>query len=151
MTDPQHPRRRLAPAIASPTTPPTGEVVELRVDASHTQLPLVRTVSGAVAMRKDFDIDSIADLRLLVDEACAMALTRALPFGTMVVRFLVADDGVEVRCSVPVLDEAPLERSGLGWTLVSSLAEWVRDSVLPGPVFPELVIEFGMANRTAHE
>ncbi|GAA3064848.1 anti-sigma regulatory factor [Actinokineospora globicatena] len=125
--------------------------MELRVDASHSQLPLVRTVSAAVAMRRDYDIDSIADLRLLVDEACAMLLGRAVPFGTLEVRLQVAEGGVLARCVVPVLDEVPLERSGLGWTLVSSLAEWVRDEVRPGPVFSELVIEFGMANRTGQE
>ncbi|GAA3013925.1 ATP-binding protein [Actinokineospora diospyrosa] len=138
MTDP---RQDLA------ATQPTdlGELVELRVDAALGQLPLVRTVSTAVAMRRDFDMDAIADLRLAVDEACTMLLARAVPFGTLAVRFRVDRDAVSVRCSVPVLDDAPLEESGLGWTLVSALAEHAHSALRPGEVFAELVIEFAMA------
>ncbi|WP_026422002.1 ATP-binding protein [Actinokineospora inagensis] len=126
-----------------------GELVDLRVDATLAQLSLVRTVSAAVAIRRDYDMDSVADLRLLVDEACTLLLARALPFGSLTVRFDVGRDEVTVRCSVQVLDEAPPTRSGLGWSLLGALAESLSCEVHPGEVFADLVIEFRMARRTA--
>ena len=36
-----------------------------------TQLPAVRAMAGDLAMRMDYDLDSVEDLRLAVDEACA--------------------------------------------------------------------------------
>lgn len=117
------------------------------MDAALGQLPLVRTVSTAVAMRRDYDIDSIDDLRLMVDEACTMLLARAVPFGMLSVRFQIDQDAVAVRCWVPVLDDAPLEEAGLGWTLVTALAEHAHSSLRPGEVFADLVIEFSMARR----
>ena len=36
-----------------------------------TQLPAVRAMAGDLAMRMDYDLDAVEDLRLAVDEACA--------------------------------------------------------------------------------
>ncbi|PPK70861.1 serine/threonine-protein kinase RsbW [Actinokineospora auranticolor] len=126
-----------------------GEAVELRLDATLAQLPLVRTMAAAVAMRQDYDIDSIADLRLVVDEACGLLLARALPFSTLVVQFDPTPTEVRVRCSVSVLNETPLARSGLGWRLISTLVDTVSTAVFDGEVFAELVIDLCMARRAA--
>ncbi|WP_018687212.1 ATP-binding protein [Actinokineospora enzanensis] len=125
----------------------TGEVVELRVEATLAQLPLVRTMSTAVAMRRDFDMESIADLRLVVDEACSLLVARALPFGSLGVRYRVTDEDVHVRCVVPVLDDTPLECGGLGWTLLAALTESVATGVSEGDVFAEMCIELRLSRR----
>src|SRR3954471_15896609 len=48
-----------------------AERLELRVPTTPTQLPAVRAMAGDLAMRMDYDLDSVEDLRLAVDEACA--------------------------------------------------------------------------------
>src|SRR4051794_33253197 len=45
--------------------------LELRVPTTATQLPAVRAMAGDLAMRMDYDLDAVEDLRLAVDEACA--------------------------------------------------------------------------------
>ncbi len=44
--------------------------VELRVAARLENLAVLRTLVAAAATFEDLDIDSVADLRLAVDEAC---------------------------------------------------------------------------------
>ena len=48
-----------------------AERLELRVPTTATQLPAVRAMAGDLAIRMDYDLDAVEDLRLAVDEACA--------------------------------------------------------------------------------
>ena len=58
-----------------------SERLELRVPASRTQLPAVRAMAGDLAMRMDFDLDAVEDLRLAVDEASATLAAVWVPSG----------------------------------------------------------------------
>src|SRR3712207_2793671 len=64
-------RRMVDTTDAAPTGERRAERLELRVPTSPTQLPAVRAMAGDLAMRMDFDLDAVEDLRLAVDEACA--------------------------------------------------------------------------------
>jgi serine/threonine-protein kinase RsbW len=55
------------------------EEIELRIGAVLTNLPIIRSLAASIAMRADFDLDSIADLRLAVDEACSTLITQGAP------------------------------------------------------------------------
>ena len=61
------PRASGAPSGWSCGCPPHGH-----------QLPAVRAMAGDLAMRMDFDLDAVEDLRLAVDEACATLASIAL-------------------------------------------------------------------------
>ena len=77
------------------TTP--NDVVSVTVPARAEYLHVVRTVVGSVAARHHLTIDSIEDLRIAVDEACAQLLTAR---GTTVsVKLSANGDGVSVTCS----------------------------------------------------
>jgi serine/threonine-protein kinase RsbW len=51
--------------------------VEVRVAAKLENLAVLRTVVGAVGTYEDLDFDSVADLRLAVDEACTRLIRSA--------------------------------------------------------------------------
>src|SRR5215212_10124959 len=80
-----------------------AERLELRVPTTATQLPAVRAMAGDLAIRMDYDLDAVEDLRLAVDEACA-TLTQITAgeapqdgFGWAILATLV--DAVEARRS----------------------------------------------------
>ena len=54
-----------------------GDVVELRLPADAAYLSVLRTATAGLAARLDFTLDEIEDLRIAVDEACAMLLPDA--------------------------------------------------------------------------
>ena len=59
---------------------PQGEdVVEMRLPADWAYLSVLRTATAGLAARLDFTLDEIEDLRIAVDEACAMLLPDAVP------------------------------------------------------------------------
>ena len=47
--------------------------------AEGAYLSVLRTATAGLAARLDFTLDEIEDLRIAVDEACAMLLPQALP------------------------------------------------------------------------
>lgn len=52
----------------------TRDVIDLRVPADPAYLAVIRTATVGVAMRLDLTLDEIEDLRIAVDEACALLL-----------------------------------------------------------------------------
>src|SRR4051812_6467821 len=68
---------------AGPTTAPGDDVVELRLPADGAYLSVLRTATAGLAARLDFTLDEIEDLRIAVDEACALLLPDAVPDATM--------------------------------------------------------------------
>src|SRR4029450_3559559 len=50
---------------------------EIRIPADSAFLAVLRTATAGLAARLDFTLDDIEDLRIAVDEACAMVLPQA--------------------------------------------------------------------------
>ena len=76
-------RRRVRPSFALERRRGNNAVgqkhpdVELRIPADSAYLAVLRTATAGLAARLDFTLDDIEDLRIAVDEACAMVLPQA--------------------------------------------------------------------------
>jgi len=56
---------------------PVRDTVTLRLPADGAYLAVLRTAAAGLASRLNFTLDDIEDLRIAVDEACAMLLPKA--------------------------------------------------------------------------
>lgn len=106
-------------------------VVEVRVAADATQLAVLRAVVGDLAMRADFDVDSIADLRLAVDEACSTLVHLAEPSAPLVCRFRTGADEIAVTAEVMSQDTFGPRQDTLSWRVLDALADSVSTAVEP--------------------
>jgi serine/threonine-protein kinase RsbW len=102
-----------------------AERLELRVPTTPTQLPAVRAMAADLAMRMDYDLDAVEDLRLAVDEACAILATIALPEEPLTVVFQTSRSGLHIDAWVPTKDGAEVPRGGFGWTVLQTLVDEV--------------------------
>jgi serine/threonine-protein kinase RsbW len=111
--------------------PPRTErdVVQLRLPAVGAYLSMLRTATAGLAARLDFTLDDIEDLRIAVDEACAMLLSSAVPGGDLDCLFELSGDGIVVRVSVLSFDGQLPSRDTFAWTVLSALAGEVDSSV----------------------
>lgn len=75
------------------------EQVLIRVPASPVYARVVRLVTSGLASRLRFTIDDIEDLKIAVDELCGYLTGPHGRDGTLQIRFVVADDGIEIRGS----------------------------------------------------
>src|SRR5689334_10426746 len=73
--------------------------VEFKVAAKLENLAVVRTLVSAVGTFEDLDSDTVADLRLAVDEACTRLIRSSVPGASLT---------VIVR---PLLDEVVIDAS----------------------------------------
>lgn len=104
-------------------------VVELRVAARAGMVSTVRAVAALVAGRADFDIDTISDLRLAVDEACGSLVELTAGSGTLECVFSVAEDAMDVLVGTvaKVSDfSVGLDTTGFGWQLLRALTDRVE-------------------------
>lgn len=100
--------------------------VLVRVGAAAVYLPPLRTVVADLATRADFDLDSVADLRLAVDEAASELIAVAAPDALITGRYLVDEDQMQVTVSVPTAAGATLRRDSFGWRVLTTLVDEVR-------------------------
>lgn len=101
------------------------EDIELRLGARLVHLPIVRSVAANIAMRADFDLDSISDLEMAVDESCSTLITRAVRDSDLTARFTVAPDAIAFTATVLSEDGATPSTSTFGWRVLTTLADSV--------------------------
>jgi serine/threonine-protein kinase RsbW len=125
---------------ALPSPPTTGDVVDLSVPASPAYVAVVRTATAGLAARVDITLDRIEDLRIAVDEACALLVrgpgqeSRLGPDDVLHCRFVLHEDSltIEVRgpsASLPTTDS-------FAWSVLSALVDGLESGHGPGPDGP---------------
>lgn len=108
------------------TTRPTGpDVVEIMVPADGAFVSVLRSVTAGLASRCDLTLDEIEDLRIAIDEACALLLPHARPGSSITVRFTLAKGSLEIYASVPATEDADPDRNGFAWTVLQALTSTV--------------------------
>jgi serine/threonine-protein kinase RsbW len=98
------------------------DAVEIRLPADSAFLSVLRTATAGLAARLDFTLDEIEDLRIAVDEACAMLLPYAIETAQLLCRFLLTPDTLSVTVTLPTTRGQLPERDTFSWTVLSALA-----------------------------
>lgn len=117
------------------TTPPTigDDVVLLTVPADGGYLGVLRTATAGLAARLHFALDEIEDLRIAVDEACAMLLAVATRDADLDCQFSVTDDALTVEVSVAATPGARLPaESSFAWKVLTALTTSASASAANG-------------------
>jgi serine/threonine-protein kinase RsbW len=106
-----------------------ADVVELRLPADGAYLSVLRTATAGLAARLDFTLDEIEDLRIAVDEACALLLPDAEPGASMTCVFALTDRSLAVTVTVPSRTGRVPRRNTFAWTVLTALAGDVDTAV----------------------
>jgi serine/threonine-protein kinase RsbW len=113
------------PVTFVPRGSPSGssrDVVGVRLPAASAYLSVLRSMTAGLAARLDFTLDEIEDLRIAVDEACAMVLPAAVPGAELDVEYELTPDALRVSVTVLTLDGVQPARDTFAWTVLSALA-----------------------------
>jgi serine/threonine-protein kinase RsbW len=112
----------------------TQDQVTVRLPAEGAYLSVLRTATAGLAARLDFTLDEIEDLRIAVDEACAMLLNQAVPGASLECAFTLGHDVMTIAVSVPCLAPEQPATDTFAWTVLTALAGSVDAYVGPGDV-----------------
>ena len=100
--------------------------VEFRVAAKLENLAVLRTLIAAVGTFEDLDMDTVADLRLAVDEACTRLIRSAIPGSTLVVVVRPRDSDVVIDASTTCSSPNIMAPGSFSWHVLTSLADDVQ-------------------------
>jgi serine/threonine-protein kinase RsbW len=105
---------------ATEDTTTVADTVQLRVPADPAYLAVIRTASAGLAARLDLTLDEIEDLRIAVDEACAMLLDhQSHPGQELEASFTIHPHTLEVIVRGPA--RALPDRSSFAWSVLEAL------------------------------
>jgi serine/threonine-protein kinase RsbW len=105
-----------------------SDQVVLRLPANGAYLSVLRTATAALASGLDFTLDDIEDLRIAVDEACALLLPSAVEGADLDCRFDLASDALAFAVTVRTDDPSPLSQDSFAWTVLNALAGDVKST-----------------------
>ncbi len=124
------------PAAAAPGEPADArearDQVTVSMPAEGAYLSVLRTATAGLAARLDFTLDEIEDLRIAVDEACAMLLGQVVPGTGLDCTFTLGRDLMTISVSVLSQTARPPASDTFAWTVLSALAGSVEARVGPG-------------------
>src|SRR6202050_5493251 len=107
----------------------TADHVKVCLPADGAYLSVLRTATAGLAARLDFTLDEIEDLRIAVDEACAMLLSQAVPGASLECEFTLGEDIMTIAVSVPCLNPQQPANDTFAWTVLTALAGSVDSRV----------------------
>lgn len=119
------------------------DVVELRLPADGAYLSVLRTATAGLAARLDFTLDEIEDLRIAVDEACALLLPDAVAGESMTCLFSLSDRSLAVTVRVPSRTGRVPRRNTFAWTVLTALAGDVETDVAADGVVSVTLLKRG--------
>jgi serine/threonine-protein kinase RsbW len=101
----------------------------LRLPADSSFLAVLRTATAGLAARVHFTLDDIEDLRIAVDEACALLITQARDGADLECSFWLGEATITVQVSAPCDDPVAPSQQGFAWTVLSALTTSLRADV----------------------
>lgn len=107
------------------TTGADTDVVTMQVPADVAYVSTLRLTAASLAARCDLTVDDIEDLRLAVDEACALLLPHASAGATLAAHFELSSGRLLVETGVATEDTAEPDREGFAWTVLGALTSSV--------------------------
>ncbi|MER7249442.1 anti-sigma regulatory factor [Kribbella sp. NPDC000426] len=105
--------------------------VRLSIPADSAYIAVPRSVVGNLAARNDFTLDAIDDLRIAVDEACAILLPEAAD-GVLDCVFEIEPPQLTVRASALVRSGWMPDTDSFGWTVLTALVESAAAETIDG-------------------
>jgi serine/threonine-protein kinase RsbW len=99
--------------------------VSLRLPADTSYLSVLRTATAALAARMDFTLDDIEDLRIAVDEACAILLPQARGGSDLGCEAWLGQGTITVRVTVESDRPSTPPENGFAWRVLTALTSTV--------------------------
>lgn len=117
--------------IAAGGERPVPDVISIRLPAQSAYLSVLRTTTASLAARLDFTIDDIEDLKIAVDEACAMVLQEAAAGADLTCEFELVESAMRISVGAMSRDGRLPPRDTFAWTVLSALVTSVDSTIEP--------------------
>jgi serine/threonine-protein kinase RsbW len=111
-----------------------GSDIELTLPADPVHVPVARALAADLAVRLDYDLDEVSDLRMAVDEACAELVAKAAAPGRLRCVFQADELALRVSVSATTKDGTLPGQNTFGWRVLTALVDEVSTWASAGNV-----------------
>lgn len=108
------------------------DAVTVCLPATSAYLSVLRSVTAGLAAQLDFTLDEIEDLRIAVDEACGLLMSRPVAGGEIECQFALSEDTLRARISATTVDGAQPDPDSFAWHVLGALADEVGTNTEAG-------------------
>lgn len=105
--------------------------VEVRLPADLAQLFVLRALAATLAIRQEFSLDRVEDVKLAVDEMCSAVAVRARAGAELICEFAARDGQVHVAVTTIADADDPISTDTFGWLVLTSLTDSVSSWTVP--------------------
>jgi serine/threonine-protein kinase RsbW len=117
-----------------------ADTVLLTLPANSVYLSVLRTATAGLAARLHFTLDEIEDLRIAVDEACAMLLAgEELADAELHCRFSLTENEIAVTVTLPGVQRSLPAQNTFAWQVLTALTGEVDAALSDGQLTLGLV------------
>jgi serine/threonine-protein kinase RsbW len=102
---------------------------QLRLPADSAYLAVLRSATAGLAARINFTLDDIEDLRIAVDEACAILLPQAAPASQLDCTFWLGGATMTVAVGATCTEPKKPSEQGFAWRVLTALTTHARSEV----------------------
>lgn len=117
----------------STSSSPTAGGVEVRLPADLSQLFVLRSLAATLAIRQEFSLDGVEDVKLAVDEMCSAVAVRARQGAELICQFAAHDGRVDVAVTTLSDADDAISKDTFGWLVLTSLTDSVSSWTAPDP------------------
>lgn len=109
--------------------------ITLTFPAGPEHIRLARLVASGLVAQLDYGLDDVEDLRIAVDELCALVVAHAKPRSTLTISFELRDDVITVQATAPAAQlDRPVEADELSRLILLAAADEHRLSQQNGEI-----------------
>ena len=123
--------------------------VELRLPADRAYVSVLRSLAVGLAVRLDFTLDDLEDLKMAVSEACALLLPEADEGSDLHAEFRLGPDTVVASIGVSATDPRPADVDSWAWQVLSALTTQATETVRDGRFVVTLTLRSSVAPAPA--
>lgn len=105
--------------------------VDVRLPADLSQMFIVRALMATIALREDFDLDMVEDVKLAADEMCSAVVVRARAGQQLHCTFESAPGEIGLLASAISDTDEPIKKDTFGWWVLTTLADSVTTWTTP--------------------
>ena len=122
---------------------------ELRLPADVAYASVLRTTASGLAVRQEFTIEDIEDLRMAISEACALVLPQAEEGSELVSEFFLGSRTITAVVSVSARSPTLAEPDSWAWRVLSALTVDASESVSDGQYAVSMTIRSSVDDAVA--
>lgn len=115
-------------------------VVEVVVAADHSRSAVIRNLVETVLIIDDFALDTVADVKLGVDEVCSQLIAVASQAARLRVKVATDPEYARIEVSCDLIDGRTVDEDAFGWFVIRSVTDNAHIAYTTGKHGPQACV-----------